>query len=364
MMSLKAVIFDLDGVLTDTAELHYQAWKRLADEEGYPFDRKMNERLRGVSRRESLAIILGKPLPGQHTPAEESIHEMMERKNSYYRELLDQITPGALLEGAAELLDELDDASIPWAIASASRNASDVVRRLNISDRLAVLADGGSVRRQKPAPDLFRLTAARLGLPPSQCLVVEDSAAGIEAALTAGMPALALGPSVRFDTPTIRCSRFTRRDNLISVTLDELLAAAQLDETWTVYQPRWEPDKLRHMETVFTIGNGFFASRGSFEEGYPGDLSFTLAHGLYDDVPIVFTELVNLPNWLDFSLEVDGHTFRMDRGEVLHFRRHLDLHLGILHREVRWRAPNELSISPSRDLSATQMSTSVLCVSR
>jgi kojibiose phosphorylase len=188
-----------------------------------------------------------------------------------------------------------------------------------------------------------------LGIPPGQCLVVEDSAAGIEAALTAGMPALALGPPERFDRPSLRRSKFSRRDSLMGVTLDELRADAQLDQTWTVDQRLWEPDKLRHMETVFTIGNGYFASRGSFEEGFPGDLSFSLAHGIYDDLPIVFTELVNLPNWLDFSLEVDGHTFRMDQGDVLHFRRYLDLHLGILHREVRWRAPNKTVVDLTLD---------------
>jgi len=340
-MSLKAVIFDLDGVITDTADLHYQAWKRLADEEGYPFDRKINENLRGVSRRDSLAIILGQPILGQHTPADESVQEMMARKNSYYRELLDQITPDALLPGVAELLEELDASSIPWAIASASQNAPEVVRRLKISDRLSALADGSSVERQKPAPDLFRYTAARLGIPPSQCLVVEDAAAGIEAALTAGMPALALGPPERFESPLLRRSRFTRRDNLVGATLDVLRSAVRTDETWIVKQEMWEPEKLRHMETVFTTGNGYFASRGSFEEGLPGELAFTLAHGIYDDVPIVFTELVNLPNWLDFDLVVDGHNFRMDRGEVLHFRRQLDLRHGILHREVRWKAPSE-----------------------
>ncbi|MDX1521155.1 MAG: glycoside hydrolase family 65 protein, partial [Anaerolineae bacterium] len=93
------------------------------------------------------------------------------------------------------------------------------------------------------------------------------------------------------------------------------------------------------METVFTIGNGVFATRGSLEEGYPGDHPLTLAHGIFDDVPVFFTELVNLPDWLDVALQVDGQLFRLDQGAVFHFRRSLNLYQGILRREVRWQSP-------------------------
>jgi kojibiose phosphorylase len=116
--TLQAVIFDLDGVITDTAEFHYLAWKKLADEEGLLFDRSINEKLRGVSRRESLLIILnGRSL------SQEALTEMMLRKNTYYQQMLHQISPADLLPGVENLLDELDAADIPYAIASASRNA-------------------------------------------------------------------------------------------------------------------------------------------------------------------------------------------------------------------------------------------------
>lgn len=192
MADIRAVIFDLDGVLTDTAELHFQAWKRLADEEGIPFTREDNEALRGVSRRRSLELLLGR-----RQVSEAQMQEMMERKNRYYRELIQQLSPADLLPGAAELLAELRQAGIKIAIASASKNARDVIARLGIADQVDAIADGYSVERQKPAPDLFLYAAQQLGVPPEACVVVEDAAAGIEAAHAAGMRAIGVGPRER-----------------------------------------------------------------------------------------------------------------------------------------------------------------------
>jgi kojibiose phosphorylase len=334
----RAVIFDLDGVITDTAEYHYLAWQRLADEEGLPFNREINEHCRGVSRRESLLIVLG-----GRPESEERMQEFMARKQGYYEALLDRVSPADLLPGVAGLLDRLDEAGILYGIASASKNARAVCERLGIAGRLGILADGYSVERPKPAPDLFRFAAAGLGVPAARCLVVEDAAAGVEAALAAGMAALALGPAERFAGLNAR-GAFARREDLRDITLDELRAAAAPDPGSVVAQDGFDPAAVpaahRHMETVFTLGNGRFASRGTFEEGFPGESALTFLHGVWDDVPIVFTELVNLPNWLHLSLRVDGDDFRLDRGEVLDFRRQTDLRRGILRRAVTWRAPN------------------------
>ena len=122
-----------------------QAWQRLADEEGLTFDREANERCRGVTRRDSLMVVLG-----GRPESEERLQDMMARKQSYYEALLDQIGPADLLPGVADLLDQLDAAAIPYAIASASKNAPAVCARLGIADRLGMLADGYSVERQKP----------------------------------------------------------------------------------------------------------------------------------------------------------------------------------------------------------------------
>lgn len=191
-MNIKAFIFDLDGVLTDTAEYHYQAWKKLADEEGLPFTREDNEALRGVSRRESLNLLLkGAPI------SEEQAQAWMERKNNYYLERVQQIQPGDMLPGSRQLLDEIRAAGYKIAIASASKNAAEVVERLGLLPVIDVLADGFSVERTKPAPDLFLFAAAQLSEPPEACLVFEDAAAGIEAAQAAGMRTAGLGPPER-----------------------------------------------------------------------------------------------------------------------------------------------------------------------
>ncbi|MBP6786539.1 MAG: beta-phosphoglucomutase [Candidatus Promineofilum sp.] len=332
--SLQAVIFDLDGVITDTAENHYQAWKRLADEEGLPFDREANERCRGVTRRDSLRVVLGGRPESEAREA-----ELMARKQRYYEASLDKIGPDDLLPGVAALLDQLDEAGIPYAVASASKNARAVSERLGIAGRLGTLADGHSVTRQKPYPDLFRFAAAGLGVPAARCLVVEDAAAGVAAALAAGMAALALGPAERFDDLS-GGDQVTRRDDLRDITLDELRAAADPATGWRVVENAFDPTTQHHMETVFTQGNGRFASRGSFEEGYPNESALTFAHGIWDDMPIAFTTLVNLPHWFHLSLHLDGQEFRLDRGQVLDFRRTADLRRGLLRRDILWRAPN------------------------
>ncbi len=190
--NIRGFIFDLDGVLTDTAEYHYLAWQRLADEEGLPFNREANEALRGVSRRESLLHIVGDK---EYT--EEQLQEMMDRKNGYYVESIQNISPKDLLPGVLTLLDELRQAGIKIAIGSASKNAHTVVEKLGIGDKIDAIADGYSVQRPKPAPDLFLYAAQQLGLEPKQSVVVEDAEAGIEAALAGGMWTVGLGPTTR-----------------------------------------------------------------------------------------------------------------------------------------------------------------------
>ena len=191
-MTIKGFIFDLDGVLTDTAEYHFRGWKRLADEEGLPFTREDNESLRGVPRRESLLLILkGK------TVSEEKLQEMMERKNQYYLEFIHEIKPSDLLPGALRFLEELRAAGLKAAIGSASKNAGEVIERLGIGSLLDAISDGHSVERQKPAPDLFLHAAVQLGLNPHDCVVVEDATVGIAAARAGGFRTIGLGPKER-----------------------------------------------------------------------------------------------------------------------------------------------------------------------
>lgn len=214
MTSIKAFIFDLDGVLVDTAEYHYRGWKRLADEEGLPFDRKENEALRGISRRESLLLILkGRTLP------EEKIQEMMERKNRYYLEFIRGVAPADMLPGASELLQEIRAAGLKCAVGSASKNASQVVQQLGIASLLDAVSDGYSVANPKPAPDLFLHAAAQLGVPPAECVVVEDAAAGIQAAQAGGFRSVGLGPVERVGAADLVLP------SLAGARLEQILAA-------------------------------------------------------------------------------------------------------------------------------------------
>ncbi len=191
-MKIRGFIFDLDGVLTDTAEYHYRAWKRLADEIGIPFTRQENEALRGIPRRESLLLLLkGRVYP------EEALQAMMERKNNYYLEYIREITPADLLPGAKEFLQALRAAGLKTAVGSASKNAREVIDRLGIAPLLDAIADGYSVEHQKPAPDLFLFAARQLGLTPPECVVVEDAAAGVEAARRGGFRCIGIGPIER-----------------------------------------------------------------------------------------------------------------------------------------------------------------------
>ena len=211
---IKGFIFDLDGVLTNTAEYHYRGWKRLADEEGIPFTREDNELLRGIPRRESLMLILK-----ERMYPEERILEMMERKNNYYLEFIREVSPKDLLPGARELLEEIHNAGLKSALGSASKNAPDVVRRLGIENLLDAISDGNSVARQKPAPDLFLHAARQLNLKPEECVVVEDAAAGIEAARAGGFHTVGLGPRERVGQADVVFP------SLEGVHLDTLLSA-------------------------------------------------------------------------------------------------------------------------------------------
>ena len=189
---IRAFIFDLDGVITDTAEYHYRGWKRLADEEGLSFTREDNEQLRGIPRRESLMLILK-----DRVYPEEEIQEMMERKNGYYLQFIKEISPRDLLPGAKELLEEIRAAGLKNALGSASKNAGEVIERLGIQSLFDAISDGHTVERQKPAPDLFLHAAQQLSLSPAECVVVEDAAAGVEAARSGGFRSIGLGPAER-----------------------------------------------------------------------------------------------------------------------------------------------------------------------
>jgi beta-phosphoglucomutase len=190
--NIKAIIFDLDGVLTNTSEYHYKAWKMLADELGIHFDRNINEKLRGIPRKESLEIMLGGK---KFSEAEKN--RMMDVKNDYYVDLLTQMTPDDILPGVPELLREIRKAGIKIGIGSSSKNAKTVIDKLKLESFIDSISDGHSVDNHKPAPDLFLHCAANLAASPKEAIVVEDAESGVEAALNGGFWAIGLGPAER-----------------------------------------------------------------------------------------------------------------------------------------------------------------------
>lgn len=215
---VRAFIFDLDGVLTDTAEYHYRAWKKLADEEGIPFTREDNEALRGVSRRESLVRLL----KGRQV-SEGEAQALMERKNTYYREMIREITSADVLLGARELLREIRAAGMKIGVASASKNAKEVMDRLGLWEFVDALVAGNEVQVSKPAPDLFLRAAEKLGILAEECVVVEDAEAGVLAGRNAGMKTIGLGPRERVGAADVVLPSLAGR------SLGEILAALEKD---------------------------------------------------------------------------------------------------------------------------------------
>lgn len=215
MKDIQAFILDLDGVVTDTAEYHFLAWKRLAEAEGISFTRADNEHLRGVSRRQSLELLLGEHLSRYN---EAQIVELMDRKNGYYKAMLTQITTKDFLPGARELLDSLRARGFKVAIGSASKNTKTVLECLGILDFFDAISDGHSVSKAKPAPDVFLYAAQQMGVAPQCCVVVEDAQAGVAAALAGGMWAVGIGPEERVG------SAHFRYNTTAEIDVDEILA--------------------------------------------------------------------------------------------------------------------------------------------
>ena len=185
----KAVIFDLDGVICFTDKYHYQAWKMLADRLGIYFDEKINDRLRGVSRMASLEIILERATR-EYSPEEKEAFAT--EKNDNYRELLKNMSPADLTEEVKSTLEELRRRGYKLSIGSSSKNTKFILSRIGLADFFDAIADGTDITRSKPDPEVFLISAAKLGIEPKDCAVVEDAKAGIEAAKAGGMTALAL----------------------------------------------------------------------------------------------------------------------------------------------------------------------------
>ena len=196
---LRGIIFDLDGVLVTTDELHYRAWKQLADEEGIPVSPTLKDDVRGVARMGALELTIARS-KRSYSKAEKKI--LADRKNAYYKDHLTCLTPRDLLPGARAILDGLKALGLKLAIGSASKNTLTILEQVGIFSIFDAVIDGNLVTRHKPHPETFLLAARQLGLDPSECLVGEDAPVGVEAAKRAGMMILAIGSRAAHPTTT------------------------------------------------------------------------------------------------------------------------------------------------------------------
>ncbi|MDT2567570.1 beta-phosphoglucomutase [Enterococcus avium] len=190
MTEYLGAIFDLDGVLVDTAKYHFLAWKKLADQLDIPYTEEDNERLKGVSRIKSLDILLSL---GNKSYSEDERNKFMEQKNKEYVRYISQMDEREILPGVIELLNQLKDRKLKIALGSASKNSGLILKNTKLQDYFDVIVDGNDVSKAKPDPEVFLLGAKRIGIPASQCIVFEDAYAGIEAAKKAGMLAIGVG---------------------------------------------------------------------------------------------------------------------------------------------------------------------------
>ncbi len=205
-MKYQGIIFDLDGVICSTDHYHYLAWKKLADKLGVYFDETINNRLRGVSRMESLEIILENY---QETLSNEEKKSVAEEKNLKYRELLKEMSPKDLSPEVKETLNLLREKGFLLGIGSSSKNAKFILERIGLGDYFDEISDGTNITHSKPDPEVFLKAAQYLGLPPEACLVVEDAKSGLEAAIAAQMDCAAIGDAVLSGLATYNLKKFS-----------------------------------------------------------------------------------------------------------------------------------------------------------
>jgi len=190
MSSIKACIFDLDGVIVDTARFHYLAWKRLGEELGITITEEQNEQLKGISRQKSLEIILEM---GGKVLADKEFQQAMDKKNRWFLEYIHQMTPDDVLPGVDEFMQDLQKANIKKALGSASKNAPTILEQIGMDKKFDAIIDGNQVVNPKPHPEIFLKGAKALETPPENCVVFEDAIAGIEAAKAGGMYCIGVG---------------------------------------------------------------------------------------------------------------------------------------------------------------------------
>lgn len=341
-------MFDLDGVVVFTDHHHEKGWRALAEAEGWDFSRELAHSLRGVSRMDSVELILA------HNGLQKTVEEkesFAARKNALYVDSIRSITEAEVMPGVIDFVKKVRAAGIQTALCSASKNALAVLEALGISELFDTVVTGADIRRSKPDPEIFLLGASRLGVPPFHCMVFEDAVSGIEAALRAGMKCVGVGTAENLPNASEVIPDF------VSVDLESLLETGRLHrpeaEPWGISQTSFRERRCKYWESIFALSNGLIGVRGSLEESAWPDHVYpaTFVNGVYGLKPYEhlwklpgFAEglemMLNVAEWTRVDLEVDGVKLAPNAAGISGHRRHLDFEKGCLVREFEW-APGD-----------------------
>lgn len=339
-----AVIFDLDGVIVNTSIYHYKAWRQIAKELGSDFTLEQNEALKGVSRTQSLEILL-KTIGQEHLFSNNfKMKQLAEQKNAYYLSRIESITQEDILPGVIRFINLLKNEGIKIALASSSHNVDIVLSRLGIASLFDAIVDGSMVEETKPHPALFLKAAELIGVEPCNCVVFEDAVSGIEAAHRAGMVAIGVGSSSQLKRIANKSILSFRKTNLaIFNHIKPNFSSGQIN-TWAITEEVFNPKESLKNESLFSIGNGTMGGRGSFEEQYSGDsLSGNYIGGIYypdstrvswwkNGYPDYYAKMVNAINWIGINLEINGESIDLKKTAHKDFERTLNMRRGVLER--------------------------------
>jgi alpha,alpha-trehalose phosphorylase len=341
---IRAVLFDLDGVVVFTDKYHYLGWKKLADEKGWAFDEEVNHGCRGVPRMASLQVILDHN--GVDLPPEEK-ERLADIKNEYYKELLKQINGQDIYPGVIPFLDRLKAEGIRMAICSSSKNALPVLDALNLTKYFDAVITGNDIENPKPDPEIFIKGAAAVNMHPLHCLVFEDAESGVEAAHAAHMKCIGVGPAERLPNAYECVTDYAQID--LQALLDAGRVKTIPKEAWRVTEEELKKNRFHYWETALALSNGVFGVRGTFEESDPGYAEYpaTLVNGIcgytpYEHIwkmpgyPEARHAILNMADWANVDLTVDGETFSIATAKMSAHRRSLDLRRGVLEREFTW----------------------------
>lgn len=339
--NIKAALFDLDGVVVFTDKYHYLGWKRLADENGWDFDETVNNRLRGIARIASLEEILKHN--NTDLPMPEKI-ALADRKNEYYKELLNNLNPTDIYTGSIEFIEKLRAQGVKTALCSASRNADFVLEKLGISHLFDAVVTGKDIVNGKPNPEVFLKGAERLGIPPFHCVVFEDARAGIEAAMAAEMRSVGVGN--REETENFADQFITDYAQIdIPVFLESGRTRAYPISETALLEDGFSLNDVKHRESLFALGNGYMGLRGTYDETDDiGQINGMYINGIFATKEYnhlaafkAFAKrnqyTVNLSDWRIFNLYIDGEKAAFSQGSIKEHKRELDFLSGKLKRE-------------------------------